>query len=293
MKKLLFSQQSNERHWVGDGFPVRSIFTYNDLAKDISPFLLMDYAGPATFPPSQHIRGVEEHPHRGFETVTVVYSGEVEHRDSAGGGGLIKPGDVQWMTAASGLVHEEKHGREFAQRGGTFEMVQLWVNLPKKDKMTKPRYQGLKNENIPSVELADGAGQVRVIAGDFNGAQGPAKTFTPINLWDIRLNAGHKASFKVPAGHTATVFVLSGKVELGTGEKIEEATLAVLEKSGDTFVLSATSDAKILFMGGEPIDEPIVGYGPFVMNSIAEIKQAFTDFQDGKMGSFDAIAGSE
>lgn len=286
MKKLLFSQKTDERHWVGDGFPVRSIFTYNNFAKDLSPFLLMDYAGPAVFPPSQHIRGVEEHPHRGFETVTIVYSGEVEHRDSAGGGGLIKPGDVQWMTAASGLVHEEKHGKEFSQKGGNFEMVQLWVNLPKKDKMTKPRYQGLKDEKIPKVVLADGAGSLRVIAGNFLGAKGPAMTFTPINLWDIRLNAGPTTAFKVPAGHTTSVFVLSGKVELGTGEKIEEAELAVLETSGDTFTLTAHQDAKVLFLGGEPIKEPIVGYGPFVMNTEQEIRQAFRDFQEGKMGTF-------
>lgn len=293
MKKLLFSQQSNQRHWVGDGFPVRSIFTYNDLAKDISPFLLMDYAGPAIFPPSKHIRGVGEHPHRGFETVTIVYSGEVEHRDSSGGGGLIKPGDVQWMTAASGLVHEEKHGREFAERGGAFEMVQLWVNLPRKDKMAKPRYQGLKDESIPSVTLNGGAGYVRVIAGDFNGNKGPGSTFTPINLWDIRMNASHQAEFKVPAGHTAAIFVLSGKVTVDSGETINEAELAVLDRAGDSFTLTALEDAKILFLGGEPIDEPIVGYGPFVMNSMGEIKQAFIDFEAGRMGQIANIEGTE
>ena len=293
MKKLLFSQKGNERHWVGDGFPVRSIFTYNDLAKDLTPFLLMDYAGPAEFPPSKHLRGVGEHPHRGFETVTIVYSGEVEHRDSSGGGGLIKPGDVQWMTAASGLVHEEKHGRDFSERGGAFEMVQLWVNLPRKDKMAKPRYQGLKSENIPQVNLADGAGTLRVIAGDYSGTQGPASTFTPMNLWDLRLNAGHKATFKVPADHTAAFFVLSGKVELSGGEHIGEAELAVLEKAGDSFTLTALEDAKILFLGGEPINEPIVGYGPFVMNSMGEIKQAFIDFQEGRMGHIGAIQGAD
>ncbi|MFS4460514.1 pirin family protein [Bdellovibrio sp. HCB2-146] len=293
MKKLLFSQQSNQRHWVGDGFPVRSIFTYNDLAKDISPFLLMDYAGPAVFPPSKHIRGVGEHPHRGFETVTIVYSGEVEHRDSSGGGGLIKPGDVQWMTAASGLVHEEKHGREFAEKGGAFEMVQLWVNLPRKDKMANPRYQGLKNENIPKVALAGGAGYARVIAGDFNGNKGPGSTFTPINLWDIRLNSGHQAEFKVPAGHTTAIFVLSGRVTVDSGETIQEAELAVLDREGDSFTLKAVDDAKILFLGGEPIDEPIVGYGPFVMNSMGEIKQAFIDFEAGRMGTIGNIEGTE
>lgn len=286
MKKLLYSQQNNQRHWVGDGFPVRTIFTYNDLAKDISPFLLMDYAGPFEFPPSKQPRGVEEHPHRGFETVTLSYHGEVSHRDSAGGGGLIKAGDVQWMTAASGLVHEEMHGKEFSERGGLFEMVQLWVNLPKKDKMTSPRYQGIRASNIPNVNLPDNGGYVRVIAGEYNGARGPTKTFTPINLWDIRMTAGHSASFTVPAGHTAAVFVLGGSLQLGSGEKIGEAELAVLEKEGDTFTLSALQDTKLLFLGGEPIDEPIVGYGPFVMNSIGEIKQAFIDFQDGRMGTF-------
>jgi Pirin-related protein len=293
MKKLLFSQQSNSSHWVGDGFPVRSIFTYNDLAKEISPFLLMDYAGPAEFPPTEHRKGVGEHPHRGFETVTVVYSGEVEHRDSAGGGGVITPGDVQWMTAASGLVHEEFHGKEFAKKGGLFEMVQLWVNLPRKDKMAKPRYQGLMNQNIPDVALANGAGKVRVIAGEYNGHQGPALTFTPMNLWDIRLNAGARSEFTVPEGHTTAMFVLSGRVKLESGEVIGEAELAVLEKAGTQFAITALEDAKVLFMGGQPIDEPIVGYGPFVMNSIGEIKQAFVDYQEGRMGTMGSIEGSD
>jgi redox-sensitive bicupin YhaK (pirin superfamily) len=264
------------------------------LAKEISPFLLMDYAGPANFPASTsaHRRGVGEHPHRGFETVTIVYSGEVEHRDSSGGGGLIKPGDVQWMTAASGLVHEEFHGKEFAERGGEFEMVQLWVNLPKKDKMAKPRYQGIKNETIPSVALPDDAGTVRVIAGQYRDHKGPGLTFTPINLWDLRMNAGRTAEFKVPAGHSAVLFVLSGKVKLASGETIGEAELAVLEKAGDSFALTALEDAKMLFLGGEPINEQIVGYGPFVMNSPEEIKQAFADFQNGLMGTM-SIEGSE
>lgn len=292
MKKLLFTQRSDYPHWVGDGFPVRSIFTYRDIAKDISPFLLMDYAGPAEFPPTDHIRGVGEHPHRGFETVTIVYSGEVEHRDSSGGGGIITPGDVQWMTAASGLVHEEKHGKEFAKKGGAFEMVQLWVNLPKKFKMTNPRYQGIKNENIPTVELPNKAGKVRVIAGDFNETGGPAKTFSPINLWDIRLNAGSTAEFKVPAGHTTAIFVLSGKVNVD-GKTIGDAEMAVLEQEGDTFSLSASEDTKILFMGGEPIREPIMGYGPFVMNTQAEIGQAFKDYESGKMGTLSRIEGAE
>ncbi len=293
MKKLIFSQKREQRHWVGDGFPVRSIFTYNDLAKELSPFLLMDYAGPAEFSPSEHIRGVGEHPHRGFETVTIVYSGEVEHRDSAGGGGLIRPGDVQWMTAASGLVHEEKHGADFAKNGGAFEMVQLWVNLPKKDKMTSPRYQGLRDQDIPARELQNGAGRIRVIAGNYEDAQGPALTFTPINLWDLQLTAGHTSSFKVPEGHTTAIFVLNGQVRLASGETLGEAEIAALDPHGTEFTIEALSEAKVLFLGGEPIDEQIVGYGPFVMNSEAEIRQAFLDFQQGKMGHIDSIAGSE
>ncbi len=293
MKKLLFTQTNSAPHWVGDGFPVRSIFTYNDIAQELSPFLLMDYAGPVSFPPTDRIKGVGEHPHRGFETVTIVYSGEVEHRDSNGGGGLITPGDVQWMTAASGLVHEEKHGREFAKKGGEFEMVQLWVNLPKKDKMASPRYQGVKAEKIPSVALPDGAGSVRVIAGNYLGNNGPAMTFTPMNIWDMRLNEGHTVEFKVPAGHTTAIFVLSGKVVLSEGHEVGEAELAVLEREGDTFSLTAKEGTKILFLGGEPINEPIIGYGPFVMNTPEEIRQAFFDFEAGKMGSIGVIAKIE
>jgi quercetin 2,3-dioxygenase len=293
MKKLALTQRSDTPHWVGDGFPVRSIFSYNDLAKQISPFLLMDYAGPVEFKPSAHRRGVGEHPHRGFETVTIVYSGEVEHRDSSGGGGLITPGDVQWMTAASGLVHEEFHGEEFSKKGGAFEMIQLWVNLPKKDKMTKPRYQGIKANSIPLVELSHGAGQVRVIAGKFQDTKGPAMTFSPINLWDIKLKAGPTTLFNVPQGHTTAIFVLNGSVKLNDGQVIGAAELAVLDRGGDSFTLTATEDSKVLFLGGEPFNEPVIGYGPFVMNTQAEIHQAMMDFENGKMGNLGAIEGAE
>lgn len=295
MKRLLFSQRSDTPHWVGDGFPVRSIFTYNDIAKEISPFLLLDYAGPTDFPASsrQHRRGVGEHPHRGFETVTIVYSGEVEHRDSSGGGGIIRPGDVQWMTAASGLVHEERHGKEFSKSGGRFEMVQLWVNLPAQDKMAKPRYQGIQNKDVPQFNFEQEAGFIRIISGEFGGKKGPAKTFTPINLWDVRLNAGHTAELKMPKGYTTLVFVLSGQVRLASGETIGDAELAVLSKEEEEFSLTALSDAKVLILGGKPIHEPIVGYGPFVMNSMKEIEQAFTDFNNGKMGTIGEIEGSQ
>ncbi len=284
MKKLSFIQRNNQRHWVGDGFPVRSIFSYNDRAAEFSPFLLLDYAGPTTFPPTTERKGVGEHPHRGFETVTIVYAGEVEHRDSTGGGGVIGPGDVQWMTAAGGLVHEEFHGPTFARTGGAFEMVQLWVNLPAKNKLAQPGYQGITNAQIPRVALPDGAGSVRVIAGEFNGSQGPARTFSPVNVWDVNLQAGGHATFKVPAGYTTALFVLRGKLQLVGGETIGEAEMAVLGRAGEEFSVEALENTTLLVLNGEPFNEPVVGYGPFVMNTRREIEQAIADFQDGKMG---------
>lgn len=293
MKKIKYIQRGDNPHWVGDGFPVRSIFTYNDLAQEISPFLLMDYGGPVEFTPSEKIRGVGEHPHRGFETVTIVYSGEVDHRDSAGGGGSIGPGGVQWMTAASGLVHEEMHGKNFAKNGGLLEMVQLWVNLPIKDKMGPPRYQGIQDAQIPSRKLDNEAGLIRVIAGKYLETQGPAKTFSPINLWDVRLHQGKKNLFTVPDGHTAAVFVLSGQVQLNDGTIINSAEIAVLQNKGEQFELMATEEAKILFLGGEPLNEPFIGYGPFVMSTKEELHQAFADFNSGKMGKIGKIEGTE
>lgn len=282
-KRLSFKRTNNARHWVGDGFPVRSIFSYDRFAQELSPFLLLDYAGPVNFGPSQQRRGVGEHPHRGFETVTIVYSGEVEHKDSAGGGGSIGPGDVQWMTAGAGIVHQEYHGTEFAARGGPFEMIQLWVNLPAKDKMTQPRYQNITDAQIPRVDLAGGAGSIRVIAGTYDGQTGPAMTFSPVNLWDVRAKAGHRLEFRVPANETAALFVLKGAIQLGD-ESIGEAELAVLERNGDSFEFEATEDATVLVLNGRPLEEPVVGYGPFVMNSDDEILQAVADFQAGKMG---------
>ena len=208
MKALRQIHRSSATHMVGDGFPVRSVFGYNDLGQKLSPFLLLDYAEPHEFAPSDKPRGVESHPHRGFETVTVVYQGEVEHRDSSGGGGLIGPGDVQWMTAASGLVHEEMHSREFTRRGGTMEMVQLWVNLPAKEKSAPPGYQTLLAADIPNVALPDNGGTVRVIAGEFRSAKGPARTFTPINLWDIQLLAGHAVELPLLDATTTALLIL-------------------------------------------------------------------------------------
>ena len=293
MKKLLFTASAPGRHWVGDGFPVRSLFSYQERGAELSPFLLLDYAGPHEFAPTTAKRGVGEHPHRGFETVTIVYDGEVDHRDSSGGGGRIGPGDVQWMTAAGGLVHEEFHSPAFARHGGRFEMVQLWVNLPERAKLAPPRYQGIRAAQIPTVTLPDGAGTLRVIAGAQAGVSGPARTVTPIDLWDLTLTAGHGTAFTVPAGHTAAVVVLAGTVRLAGGERLVGPQLAVLERAGTEFQLHAESAAKVLFLGGEPIAEPIVGHGPFVMNTVAGIEQAIEDFQAGRMGSLGVIAGSE
>ena len=283
MKKLQRIHQSSALHWVGDGFPVRSVFDYNGLGQELSPFLLLDYAAPHEFPPGPEKRGVGGHPHKGFETVTIAYQGELEHRDSSGGGGTIGPGDVQWMTAGSGLVHEEFHSRAFARQGGTLQMVQLWVNLRAKDKSAKAGYQTLLKAQIPNVELPQDTGTVRVIAGDFGGRKGAAKTFTPINVWDVNLRAGKSAELPLPDGHTTTFLVLSGEVEVD-GKNAGEGDLAIFTRRGDGITVKAKTDAQLLVMDGEPIAEPVVGRGPFVMNSRAEIQQAFEDYQLGHMG---------
>jgi redox-sensitive bicupin YhaK (pirin superfamily) len=284
MKKLSMIKRSTDRHWVGDGFPVRSIFSYNSLAEEMSPFLLMDYAGPAEFPATNKRLGVGEHPHRGFETVTIVYDGEVEHRDSSGGGGIISVGDVQWMTAGGGIVHEEFHGPNYRRTGGPFEMIQLWVNLATKDKMTPPGYQGITDAQIPSVDLPDGAGRVRIIAGSYNGTKGPARTFSPMNVWDVRLTAGKRVTFAIPDGDTTAVFVLKGVARAEDGQPIGEAELALYERKGDSITVEAVEDTTILLLSGTPLNEPVVGYGPFVMNTQTEIRQAISDYQSGKMG---------
>jgi redox-sensitive bicupin YhaK (pirin superfamily) len=278
---------SPKGHWVGDGFPVRSLFTYDKLGQQLSPFLMLDYAGPAQFAPANAPRGVGEHPHRGFETVTIVYDGEVAHRDSAGGGGVIGPGDVQWMTAASGILHDEFHSPAFARRGGTLEMAQLWVNLPAKDKMSPPRYQTLLRADIPDVPLAAGAGHLRVIAGSYEQSAGPALTFTALNVWDVRMNAGHPASLRIPNGHTTAIAVFKGAISVNGSPLVRHAELLVLDREGDEVHIEAAvgESAVFLVLSGEPIAEPIVGYGPFVMNSRQEIETAMDDFRRGKFGT--------
>jgi redox-sensitive bicupin YhaK (pirin superfamily) len=270
---------------VGDGFPVRTLFFYSNLGAELSPFLMLDYTGPKEFPPTQQRLGVGEHPHRGFETVTIVYHGEVEHRDSSGGGGKIGPGDVQWMTAASGLVHEEFHGLQFAQRGGLFEMVQLWVNLPARDKMSPPRYQGILSNQIPEVSLPGNRGSLRVIAGEFNGAKGAANTFTPINVWDLRIKGKGSVELEVPTGHTTMLVVLRGQVRANElAATVGVAEVALFERAGNHLRIDSAGEAVALLLSGEPIDEPIAGMGPFVMNTQQEIYQAIADYQSGKMG---------
>jgi quercetin 2,3-dioxygenase len=284
MKKVVSIQPAPAPHWVGDGFPVRTIFSFSSLGYRISPFLLLDYAAPAKFEPSDEPRGVDEHPHRGFETVTIVYQGELEHRDSAGNHGKIGPGDVQWMTAASGVVHEEKHSQEFTRRGGTLEMVQLWVNLPAEFKMSPPAYQTILERQIPSVDLPDGAGTVRVIAGEFGGSKGPAQTFTPINLWELRLKALSRAELNLQPGFTAALFILRGEVALSDSERARETELALLTREGELLRINARDDATLLVLNGAAIDEPVAAHGPFVMNREAEITQAIEDFHSGRLG---------
>ena len=286
MKKILTTYGPPRGHWVGDGFPVRSLFSYDRMgASNISPFLLLDYAGPSEFPPAQRPRGVGQHPHRGFETVTVVYSGELEHRDTSGAGGLIGEGDVQWMTAGAGIAHEAFHSQQFTEQGGLLNMVQLWVNLPASAKDTPAAYQTLLNKDIPRVSLEDDGGTLRVIAGEYLEHKGPANTFTPINVWDLKLEPGARVNLPVPKGHTTLVAVLNGSVQINDTDVLREAELANLDREGQEIVLESNSDARLLVLSGEPIDEPVVGYGPFVMNTEGEIKQAMLDFQSGKFGA--------
>ena len=284
-KKVKGIYGAGSDHWVGDGFPVRNLFPSNGVNDEVNPFLMLDYAGPSHFEPSKRAHGVGQHPHRGFETVTIAYQGSVSHRDSAGNAGTIYPGDVQWMTAASGVVHEEMHAKEFSERGGTFEMVQLWVNLPKAVKMSAPRYQGITKEQIPTVALGAN-GQARIIAGELHGAKGPATTFTAINVFDLRLKANDPVKFALPDGHNAAVVLLQGDVVVNGAEGLKGAArIAVLSDEGEGISIEPREDSTLLILSGEPIDEPVASYGPFVMNTEEELKQAFLDYRTGKMGN--------
>ena len=282
-KKVKFSYKVADRHWVGDGFYVHGLLRpSSELLKYISPFILMDYASPKEFPSTEKRRGVGEHPHRGFETVTLSYQGEVEHRDSSGGGGVITEGGVQWMTAAKGIVHDEFHSTEFSKKGGIFEMVQLWVNLPKAFKMSKAKYQGADKEEIP-VEKIGAEGKLRVIAGEFNKAKGPISTFTKINMFDISSVAKDEFKFSFEENTNLILLVMRGEAEVGT-KLYDEQSILIFDKEGDELFLKVSADFKGLILNGEPIDEPLVARGPFVMNTDEEISQAIRDYQDGKMG---------
>jgi len=287
MKSVTGIYKPGSTHMVGDGFPVRNVFPSHNLTEEISPFLLLDYAGPASFPPTDRPRGVGEHPHRGFETVTIVYQGRVAHRDSSGNAGIIGPGDVQWMTAASGVVHEELHEHAWAKDGGTLQMIQLWVNLPRILKMGAPRYQTLLHDAIPQSNLGGSGGLIRIIAGEYQGMKGPAKTFTPVHLFDLRLQAGHQVELNLPAGFNTGLFVLSGGLVLNGLEKVGEAEMALCDPNGTRVQLQATEEATVLVLSGEPIHEPVARMGPFVMNTEDELVQAVNDYRAGKMGHLD------
>lgn len=281
-KSLRLVHTATGRHWVGDGFPVSTVFAYTDLGRDLNPFVMLDYAAPHVFEPTERRRGVGEHPHRGFETVTVVYEGHLDHRDSSGGGGTIGPGDVQWMTAGAGIVHEEFHTEAFGRAGGTMRMAQLWVNLPARDKRTPPAYQTILASTIPSVAIAGGA--LRVIAGEYGGARGPARTFTPMIVGDLRLDVGADTTLDLPAGWLAALFVMDGSVGTNDGRTLAAGQLGIFSREGMRVGLRTDAPAQVLLLAAEPIDEPMVGYGPFVMNTREEIVEAFRDYESGRMG---------
>ena len=291
MKKIIGVYRNQNMHWVGDGFPVKNLFSYDRLGQAISPFLLLDYAAPYHFSPTTQQHGVGSHPHRGFETVTIVYQGEVTHKDSAGGGGTIQSGDVQWMTAGAGLVHEEFHSAEFAQKGGLFEMVQLWVNLPAADKMTAPKYQAIIAKDIPVINFEQDAGYIRVIAGNYAGHTGPASTHSPVNVWDGELKAEQIQHLHVPVDHNVLLVLLSGEIQLNGTQQVQDSSIVMFAQDGEIDIrVEALQDSKFLLLTGQPLNEPIQGYGPFVMNSKDEIIQAFNDFNSGKFGEIPVTA---
>ncbi|UOO91171.1 pirin family protein [Vitreoscilla massiliensis] len=291
MRQVRHIYSKNMRHWVGDGFWVEPLFSHMGADKGTNPFLMLDYAAPYDFKPNRNRpRGVGQHPHKGFETVTIAYQGEVAHRDSTGGGGIIRAGDVQWMTAGNGIIHEEFHSDEFSQNGGLFEMVQLWVNLPAKDKSAPARYQHLSKDHIPVVALANDAGSVRVIAGTYEHTAGAADTFTELNVWDVALKAGKHASVRVPANHSLSMVVLRGEAVFNGSDTAKAGQLVgFVDGDGEVSIqANGDEDVKILLLSGIPIDEPVVGYGPFVMNSEDEIRAAIDDFNSGRFGRIPA-----
>ncbi|AFJ01418.1 Pirin [Methylophaga frappieri] len=282
MKKISGIYSGSDVHWVGNGFPVKTLFTYNNHGADLSPFLLMDLAGPHQFSSAAEPRGVGKHPHRGFQTVTIVFEGEVSHADSTGEGGTIGPGDVQWMTAGKGILHEEFHSESFTKSGGIIQVAQLWVNLPAQYKMTRPSYQPIKRDQIPVVQFPKKQGHLRVIAGDYHGVKGPAQTFTPINLWDVYLAAHSEINLELPNNWSTGLVVVDGDVNINEDKTAASTQTIVFERKGQTLRVSSINGAHFLILAGEPIDEPVVGSGPFVMNQKDEIKQALDDFKNNR-----------
>lgn len=278
-----------EVHMVGDGFRMHNFIPgLPELTMErMDPFLVLDYNSKHNFPPTDKIRGVGVHPHRGFETVTIVYHGKIAHNDSAGGGGVIGQGDVQWMTAGSGILHKEFHEVEFSKKGGDFQMVQLWVNLPRKDKMTKPQYQPLKNDQISKVQLENGMGTVEVIAGEFQGTKGSASTFSPVNVFNAKLNHGGNATFNFPAEFNTGILVIEGKIKVNESELVAADHFVLFKNQGENFRVEAIEDSVVLILSGQPLHEPIMAHGPFVMNTRQEIWDAFHDYNSGKFGYLD------
>lgn len=270
-------------HFVGDGFRVHSFIPSAIPMQRMDPFIVFDYNSKYNFPASEIPKGVGVHPHRGFETVTLAYKGRVEHADSSGGGGIIGEGDVQWMTAASGVLHKEFHESEWSKNGGEFQMVQLWVNLPAEHKMSAPKYQALENNAIPKVDVDGGLGYVEVVAGEYKGTKGAASTFTPVNLFNAKLKTTAKVEFDIPADYNTGLLILEGSVKV-KGQDVATDHFVLFENNGEKIAVEATEDALVLVLSGQPINEPIAAYGPFVMNTEDEIKQAFRDFQTGKFG---------
>lgn len=273
-------------HWVGDGFRVNNYIpsTYGLDMERMSPFVLMDYNSKYTFGPSEKPKGVGVHPHRGFETVTIAYKGRIEHHDSSGGGGIIGEGDVQWMTAASGILHKEFHEREWSKKGGEFQMVQLWVNLPAKHKMSNPRYQPIENAKMGRYLLGNNQGEIEIIAGEYMGTKGSAQTFSPMHLFNARLRKGAKANFSFPENYNTALLIIEGSVVVNGTKEAPTDNFVLMSNDGEQFTVEATDDAVVLILSGEPLNEPIAAQGPFVMNTRAELMEAYEDFHSGKFG---------
>ncbi len=281
IKPILKIYKTDRKHWVGEAFYVKNIFSYNDANnQDLSPFVLLDYAEPHYFSPSSHQRGVGEHPHRGFETVSIIYQGEVKHYDNKGNEGIISEGDIQWMTAGKGIIHSEFHSNNFAKTGGIFEAIQLWVNLPKKYKMTLPKYQDIKKEKIPVVKLDNNGTTLRVLSGKYAEHQSPVNTFTAINAWDIDLKANNEIDFELQENYTTLIFITKGSIVIDN-QIIKAGEAVLFKRMGNNIIIKSLEEARILLLSAEPLDEPIFGYGPFVVNSKEEIEQSIIDFNNG------------